>query len=95
MKKFITCIFALCSLFVFAQEEIKVEPSVIPHSIEGYEITKDRHDCMNCHSPDISKQMGAGIIPDNHFVNVEEKELDAKRYICTSCHIQKEPAFAE
>ncbi len=66
-------------------------PPQIPHSVEGLvPITKDNNACLNCHSPDVAKDMGATPIPESHFIDpITHKKLDhlaGARFMCTTCH---------
>jgi cytochrome c-type protein NapB len=48
----------------------KDAPPMIPHSVEGLlPITKDNHQCLGCHMPDVSKSVGSTPIPPTHFTN--------------------------
>ncbi len=66
-------------------------PPQIPHSVEGFvPITKDNNSCLNCHSPDVAKDMGAVPIPESHYIDpITGKKLDhiaGARFMCTTCH---------
>ncbi len=66
-------------------------PPQIPHTVEGFlPITKDNNACLNCHSPEVAKDMGAVPIPESHFIDPRTgKKLDhvaGARFVCVTCH---------
>lgn len=73
---------------IFNQHE--VEPRMIPHSIEGYEVTAKQNMCLMCHEAGIS---GATKVPESHFVDERTGEktdkVDDRRYFCTQCHMSQ------
>ncbi len=70
---------------IFSQQD--VEPSMIPHSIENYEITTKNNMCLMCHQTGAG---GATVIPESHFTDDRSgevtKDVDGRRYFCTQCH---------
>ncbi len=66
-------------------------PPQIPHSVEDFvPITKDHNACMDCHAPDVAKDMGAVPVPESHYIDpITGKKLNhlaGARYMCTTCH---------
>jgi cytochrome c-type protein NapB len=53
------------------------QPPLIRHFVEGYKITRQSNDCLNCHET-------------NHFIdgngNVLDK-IDRRHYFCLHCHV--------
>ncbi len=70
---------------IFSQKD--VEPSMVPHSIEGYGITANNNICLMCHQPGTG---GATLLPESHFMDDRTgevtKDIDGRRYFCTQCH---------
>ncbi len=67
-----------------------VEPPLIPHSIRGYQITKNFNKCMDCHAWDKTKDSGATRVSETHFKGYDGRKLDnisPRRYVCTTCHV--------
>jgi len=65
------------------------QPPLIPHGTEGYEITLQRNDCLNCHGV---KSSGAPGLPDSHFMDRDGKKRDQvspARHFCDQCHVQQ------
>lgn len=66
------------------------QPPLIPHSVKGYNITKNFNQCMDCHSPARHKETHATKLSESHFRGREGKELaniSPQRYFCTQCHV--------
>ncbi len=52
------------------ERAFKDAPPMIPHSVEGLlPITKDNHQCLGCHMPDVAPSVGSTPIPPSHFTN--------------------------
>lgn len=71
------------------------QPPLIPHQIEGYQITVKFNKCLTCHSFQNSKQSGATKISVTHFRDRDGVELDnvaPRRYFCTQCHVPQTDA---
>ncbi len=66
------------------------EPPLIPHSIRGYQITKNFNKCMDCHAWSKVKETGATKVSVTHFKDSTGRELaniSPRRYVCTTCHV--------
>lgn len=67
----------------------------IPHSIDGYLVTKQENNCLECHDKprDIGKKRGKGLptpLPATHYAKLEGKpEIASTFFGCTSCHSGK------
>lgn len=52
------------------ERAFKDAPPMIPHSVEGLlPITKNNHQCLGCHMPDVAPAVGSTPIPPSHFTN--------------------------
>ena len=70
-------------------------PPLVPHSITGYQITKNFNKCMDCHAWQKTKESGATKISVTHFKTRDGVELDQvspRRYFCTQCHVPQSDA---
>src|SRR3546814_15445983 len=66
------------------------QPPVIPHSIEGYQLSVNTNRCLSCHKREFTQGSGAPMISVTHYMNREGQMLaDAspRRYFCTACHV--------
>lgn len=69
-------------------------PPLVPHSVSGFEISRDTNDCLDCHMEGIELDVGhtATKIPKSHFKNEYtgrqmSDTVAANRYTCTQCHV--------
>ena len=68
------------------------QPPLIPHTIEGYNITTRANKCLTCHSWSNYKEKGATKISLTHFSDRDGNDLanvSARRYFCTQCHVSQ------
>src|SRR5262252_9945568 len=66
------------------------QPPVIPHSIEGYEISLRANKCLSCHARTRVQESQAPMISITHFFDREGQTLASispRRYFCTQCHV--------
>jgi nitrate reductase cytochrome c-type subunit len=79
----------------------KGAPPLIPHSLEGFQITRSSNDCLGCHSEGIEVEKGhiATKVPPSHYINEytgeqKKEQVIGMRYNCIQCHVpqsQQEP----
>ena len=66
------------------------QPPLIPHSVKGYNITKNFNKCLDCHAWSRYEETGATKVSVTHFKDRDGKELaniSPRRYFCTQCHV--------
>ncbi|MDQ0315022.1 nitrate reductase cytochrome c-type subunit [Amorphus orientalis] len=66
------------------------QPPVIPHSIEGYQLTVNANRCMTCHKREFTQASGAPMISVTHYMDREGQmlaDVSPRRYFCTECHV--------
>lgn len=66
------------------------QPPLIPHKIDGYNITKNFNKCMDCHAWSRYKETGATKVSLTHFKTRDGQELSnisPRRYFCVQCHV--------
>ena len=71
------------------------QPPLIPHTIAGYQITKNFNKCLDCHAWAKTQTSGATKVSVTHFRTREGTELDnisPRRYFCTQCHVPQTDA---
>jgi len=67
-----------------------MQPPVVPHKIEGYQIDKNANRCMMCHARAKTQESQAPMISVTHFMNRDGNflaELSPRRYFCLQCHV--------
>jgi len=76
-----------------ARRRIRDHPTqapTIPHSINGYTLTKDFNQCMVCHDKNVAPTLNAPAVAVSHFTNRDGEYLisiSPRRYFCTQCHV--------
>ncbi|MFD2741162.1 nitrate reductase cytochrome c-type subunit [Sulfitobacter aestuarii] len=66
------------------------QPPVIPHSIEGYQLSVNANRCMSCHRRENVQGSGAPMISITHFMTRDAQmlaDVSPRRYFCTQCHV--------
>lgn len=67
-----------------------MQPPVIPHKIEGYQVDKNANRCMFCHARTRTQESQAPMISVTHFQDRSGNhlaELSPRRYFCMQCHV--------
>jgi cytochrome c-type protein NapB len=71
------------------------QPPVIPHSIEGYQLTVNANRCMSCHRREATEGSGAPMISVTHYMDRDTQmlaDVSPRRYFCTACHVPQADA---
>lgn len=71
------------------------QPPLIPHTIKGYNITKNFNKCLDCHAWSRYKETGATKVSLTHFKTRDGQELSnisPRRYFCNQCHVAQTDA---
>lgn len=71
------------------------QPPIIPHSIDGYQITLNANRCLECHRRQFTDLVNAPMISISHFQDREGQmlaDVAPRRYHCTACHVQQTDA---
>ena len=71
------------------------QPPLVPHRIDGYQVTKDFNQCMTCHDWPANIKAGAIKVSETHYNDREGNRLDkisGTRYFCTQCHVPQADA---
>lgn len=66
------------------------QPPLIPHKVEGYEVSKNFNRCMDCHAWSRYKEAKATKVSLTHFKDRDGGELSnisPRRYFCLQCHV--------
>jgi cytochrome c-type protein NapB len=71
------------------------QPPLIPHAIEGYEISINANKCMSCHARKFTEQSQAPMISVTHYQDRHGNTLGGlapRRYACLACHVPQTTA---
>ena len=66
------------------------QPPIIPHSIDGYQLSVNTNRCMSCHRREMTEGSGAPMISVTHYMTREGQmlaDVSPRRYFCTACHV--------
>ena len=67
-----------------------MQPPVIPHQIENYQVDRNFNKCMTCHGRDRVAESQAPMVSVTHFMDRDNNfraEISPRRYFCTQCHV--------
>jgi cytochrome c-type protein NapB len=71
------------------------QPPLVPHKIEGYQVTVSNNACMGCHDWPGNTRYNAPKISETHYVDRQGARLDkvsGTRYFCQQCHVPQADA---
>ncbi len=71
------------------------QPPLVPHKVEGYEVSINFNKCMDCHSWSRYQEAGATKVSLTHFKDRDGGELSnisPRRYFCLQCHVPQTDA---
>jgi cytochrome c-type protein NapB len=71
------------------------QPPLIPHTTEGYLVSKEFNKCMDCHAWPRAREANATKISITHFKSREGAEMSSvspNRYFCNQCHVSQTDA---
>ncbi len=66
------------------------QPPIIPHSIEGYQLSVNTNRCLSCHKREFTQGSGAPMISVTHYMTRQGQmlaDVSPRRYFCTTCHV--------
>lgn len=72
-----------------------LQPPVIPHRVDGYQIDKNFNKCLDCHAREKTAFSLAVPVSATHYIDRTGKTLDrvsTRRYFCLQCHVAQEAA---
>ncbi|HYC35580.1 MAG TPA: nitrate reductase cytochrome c-type subunit [Usitatibacter sp.] len=67
-----------------------MQPPLIPHQIDNYQVDLRFNKCMDCHSRQRVGESGAPMVSITHFIGRDGEmlgEISPRRYFCTGCHV--------
>lgn len=70
------------------------QPPVIPHAIEGYQVTANFNECLDCHARAAIAVSQAPMVSVTHYMDRNGQvlaEISPRRYFCTACHVPQYP----
>jgi cytochrome c-type protein NapB len=67
-----------------------MQPPVIPHQIDNYQVDRNFNKCMSCHARVRTPDSQAPMVSVTHFMDRDgnfRSEISPRRYFCTQCHV--------
>ena len=67
-----------------------MQPPVIPHKIDHYQVNLNVNKCMSCHARKRTRMSQAPMVSVTHFKSWDGNflaELSPTRYFCSQCHV--------
>ncbi len=71
------------------------QPPLIPHKVEGYQVSTNFNKCMDCHAWSRYQENNATKVSLTHFKDRDGGELSnisPRRYFCLQCHVPQTDA---
>jgi cytochrome c-type protein NapB len=71
------------------------QPPIIPHSIDGYQLSLKTNRCLDCHRRQYTEGSGAPMISVTHFMDRDNQvlaDVTPRRYFCNACHVPQTDA---
>ena len=71
------------------------QPPIIPHSIDGYQLSLKTNRCLDCHRRQFTEGSGAPMISVTHFMDRDNQvlaDVTPRRYFCNACHVPQTDA---
>jgi nitrate reductase (cytochrome), electron transfer subunit len=71
------------------------QPPIIPHAIDGYQLTLHTNKCLTCHARQYIEGSGAPMISVTHFMDRDGQvlaDVTPRRYFCNACHVPQTDA---
>lgn len=69
------------------------QPPTIPHTVRGYEVTKNANKCLACHDRTRIAETQAPMVSVTHFMDRDNQVLatvSPRRYFCNQCHVTQD-----
>ena len=67
-----------------------MQPPVIPHQIDNYQVDRNFNKCMTCHGRARVPDSQAPMVSVTHFMDRDgnfRSEISPRQYFCTQCHV--------
>ncbi len=68
----------------------RMQPPLVPHPIERYQIDLNNNQCLRCHDWNVSDRTGAPSPGLSHYKGrdgVDRDTISPARWFCTQCHV--------
>jgi len=72
------------------QRDYPMQPPLIPHKTENYQVDKQANKCLSCHSRRQTEESQAPMVSVTHYMDRDGNFLASvspRRYFCNQCHV--------
>lgn len=69
-----------------------MQPPVIPHNVQGYQVDTRVNKCMSCHARKRAEDSQAPMISVTHYMDRDGNflaDVSPRRYFCFQCHVEQ------
>lgn len=70
-----------------------MQPPVIPHRVDGYQVDKNFNKCMDCHARGKTEVSQAVPVSATHYMDRDGNvlgQVSTRRYFCMQCHVAQD-----
>ncbi|RYF07281.1 MAG: nitrate reductase cytochrome c-type subunit [Comamonadaceae bacterium] len=70
-----------------------MQPPVIPHRVDGYQVDKNFNKCMDCHARGKVEVSQAIPVSITHYMDRDGNvlgQISTRRYFCMQCHVAQD-----
>ena len=70
-----------------------LQPPIIPHRVDGYQVDKDFNKCLDCHARTKTAMSQAIPVSITHYADRDGRvlgQISTRRYFCLQCHVPQE-----
>lgn len=69
-----------------------MQPPVIPHNVQGYQVDMKVNKCLSCHARKRAEESQAPMISVTHYMDRDGNflaDVSPRRYFCFQCHVEQ------
>lgn len=70
-----------------------MQPPVIPHRVDGYQVDKNFNKCLDCHARSKAEAYQAVPVSITHYMTRDGDmlgQVSTRRYFCMQCHVSQD-----
>lgn len=75
-----------------AERNFRLQPPIIPHTIDKYQIDLKANECLSCHDWKTAADRKAPTLSMTHYVGrdgVQTETVNMGRWFCNQCHVMQ------
>lgn len=77
------------------KRDYPMQPPLIPHKTENYQVDRMANKCLSCHSRKRTQESQAPMISVTHYMDRDGNflaDVSPRRYFCNQCHVTQSNA---